>query len=264
MSRAADPIVLITGASSGIGRALALEHSRRGSPVALAARRIDRLQSICSTIEEAGGSAIALECDVTQDDSLSTAASSIQDHYGRLDIVYANAGFGVGGPLERLELDDYRRQLETNVFGALRTVIATREMLEASRGRLAIIGSALSWIALPGNSAYCMSKFAVRALAGSLWHELGQRGVSVTLVAPGFVESEIRKVDNQGQLRPEWKDKVPGWLRADADRVARIIIRAVRRRRREVIITGHARVAVQLERHLPWLVHTLLRWQRPG
>ena len=99
-----------------------------------------------------------------------------------------------------------------------------------------------------------MSKFAVRALAEALWHELRPTGVSVTLISPGFVESEIARVDNQGVLRDAARASAPSWLVMPTERAARQIVRAVTRRRREAVITGHGKLAVFLQRHAPWLV----------
>jgi short-subunit dehydrogenase len=185
-----------------------------------------------------------------------------REAFGRIDVVVANAGFGVVGPVERLQLDDYRRQFETNVFGVLRTIYATLDDLKRSRGRLAILGSVSGHLAMPGGSPYAMSKFAVRALAEALRHELRHAGVAVTLISPGFVESEIRRVDNQGQLRPEGRDLVPGWLRMGAEPAARKIVTAIERRRREAVITAHGQAVVFVQRHAPWLMSALVGLSR--
>jgi NAD(P)-dependent dehydrogenase (short-subunit alcohol dehydrogenase family) len=187
------------------------------------------------------------------------AVAAAQEQFGRLDVVVANAGFGVVGAVARLALDDYRRQFETNVYGVLRTVQAALPALRAAHGRLAIIGSVSGHIAMPGASPYAMSKFAVRALAESLGHELLPDGVSVTLVSPGFVDSELRSVDNRGVLRADVKDPIPAFLRMSAPRAARQIVRAVARRRREVVITGHGRLFVFVHRHAPWLTAAVIR-----
>jgi short-subunit dehydrogenase len=191
---------------------------------------------------------------VTVDGDLERGTAAARAAFGRIDVVVANAGFGVVGPVERLALDDYRRQFETNVFGVLRTVHATLADLKASRGRLAIIGSVAGHIATPGSSPYAMSKFAVRALAEALGHELASAGVAVTLVSPGFVESEIRRVDNACVYRADSPEPIPAWLVVPVERAARTIVRAVARRRREIVVTGHGKVAVWLQRHAPWLV----------
>jgi NAD(P)-dependent dehydrogenase (short-subunit alcohol dehydrogenase family) len=179
--------------------------------------------------------------------------------FDRLDVVVANAGFGVVGPVERLTLADYRRQFETNVFGVLRTIHASVGDLKTSRGRFVIVGSVAGHVAAPGSSPYAMSKFAVRALAEALGHELAPAGVAVTLVTPGYVASEIRRVDNTGVLRVEVRDPIPAWLLVPADRAARTIVRAVARRRREIVVTGHGKVAVFFQRHAPWLVAAGIR-----
>ena len=145
------------------------------------------------------------------------------------------------------------------MFGVLRTAYASLAELTETRGRLVIIGSVSGHVASPGASAYAMSKFAVRALASALDAELARRGVSVTLISPGYVESEIAKVDNLGVHHPEAPDTVPRWLRMPADRAARQIVRAAARRRREVVITGHGKVAVFLQRHVPWVVAAGIR-----
>jgi short-subunit dehydrogenase len=262
-------VVFITGASSGIGAALAREFARAGADLALAARRVDRLAALAAEIEATGRRALVLPCDVTVDGDLAGAAARTRATLGRIDVVVANAGFGVAGPLEALTLADYRYQFETNVFGVLRTVYATLDDLKRARGRLVIMGSVSGHVALPGSTAYSMSKFAVRALAEALVHELRPYGVAVTLISPGFVESEIRQVDNQGRRHPEAREPLPKLLVMPATTAARHIVRAVARRRRATVITGHGKLAVFFQRHVPWLVGSVVRrvgitGRRPG
>lgn len=258
--RFAGSVVFITGASSGIGAALSLEFAREGADVVLAARRRDRLESVAAGIGAIGRRAVVAPCDVTREGDLERAAAAGRAAFGKLDVVVANAGFGVTGVLERLSLDDYRRQLETNVFGVLRTVYATLDDLKKSRGRLVVIGSVSGYIALAGSSPYSVSKFAVRALADSLGHELTEHGVSVTLISPGFVESEIRQVDNRGILRTEKPaPRIPAPMVMATPTAARKIVGAVARRRREVVITALGKVSVFLHRHAPGLLAQIIR-----
>jgi short-subunit dehydrogenase len=251
--------VFITGASSGIGAGLAREFARCGADVVLAARRVERLEVLAAEIRHGGRRALAIGCDVTRDGDVERALAAARTAFGRVDVVVANAGFGVVGDVERLTLDDYRRQFETNVFGVLRTVWAALDDVKRARGRIAIIGSVSGHLATPGSSPYAMSKFAVRALAEALGHELAQQGVSVTLISPGFVESEIRRVDNSGRLREAAPDPIASWLVMPTERAARQIVDAIARRRREVVITGHGRATVFLNRHAPWLIAALIR-----
>jgi short-subunit dehydrogenase len=244
-------VVLITGASSGIGAALAREFARQGADLVLTARRLPLLLELATELRATGHRAVAVECDVTEDGALERAVREALEAFGRLDVAVANAGFGVVGPLERLTLDDYRRQFETNVFGVIRTAAAALPALRKSHGTLVLIGSVSGHVPTAGASAYAMSKAALRALAGSLRAEVLTAGVGVVLVSPGFVQSEIRRVDNRGVHHPHAPDPVPRWLVVPTERAARVIVRAVARRRREVVVTGHGKVAVWLARYFP-------------
>src|SRR5439155_21681856 len=132
--------VFTPGASSGTGAALAREFAHEGADVALAARRRERLQALAAEIERGGRRALVIPCDVTRDGDLERAVALTRTAFGKLDVVVANAGFGVAGVLETLALEDYRRQSETNVCGVLRTVYATLEDLKKTRGRLVLPG----------------------------------------------------------------------------------------------------------------------------
>ncbi len=252
--------VLITGASSGIGEELAAQLAQQGALLTLAARRADVLARIGTAIANATGSApLVIECDVTVDGDIERAVAETIRQRGKLDIVFANAGFGVAGSIAKLSLADYRRQFETNVFGVLRTLYAALPAVTRSRGQLVITGSVAGWVAMPGVSAYAMSKFALRALADSIAPELAQAGVALTLISPGFVESDIRRVDNQGRLHPHAPEPLPRWLVVRRRNAARQMLRAVACRRREAIITGHGRVLVALARFAPWILRAVGR-----
>ena len=247
-------VVLITGASAGIGAALARVYAERGASVVLAARRLARIESLATQLRSVRGAALAVACDVTVDGDVERAVDAAVSRWGRLDTVVANAGFGVSGRLEDLSIEDYRRQFETNVFGLIRTAKAGLAQLLQQRGRLALVGSVAGFIASPGVSPYCMSKFAVRALAQSLRLELKTRGVSVTHLAPGFVDSEIRLKQNDESMPADAKDPVPSWLVMDANKAALQMFRAIEGRKKQRIITGHGKLLVFLARHTPWLL----------
>jgi short-subunit dehydrogenase len=250
-----DKAVLIAGASSGIGEELAWQLGQAGAKLTLTARRKDLLESLAQKIAATGKARpLAIECDVTREGGLERAVAESVRQWGKLDVAIANAGFGVVGPLKALSLEDYRRQFETNVFGVLRTIYAALPEIEKAKGNVVIMGSVSGWAASPGASAYAMSKFAVRALANSITPELRLAGVKVTLISPGFVESDIRRVDNQGKLHAGTKDPIPAWLVMSREKAARQILRAVARGKREAIITGHGKFAVALERFLPWVL----------
>lgn len=259
-NRFRDKVVLITGASSGIGEELAVQLARAGARLALAARRSDRLAQVRERIAAVGGAEpLIVVCDVTLDGDPPRAVAETLAHWNRLDIVIANAGFGVVGSFAKLSLEDYRRQFETNVFGVLRTLQAALPAVVASQGQLVILGSVAGWTASPGASPYAMSKFAVRALANSITPELALLGVRVTLISPGFVESDIRRVDNQGRLHAEAAEPIPRWLVMGRDRAVAQMLRAIASGQREMVITGHGKLFVALERFFPWVLRAAAR-----
>ncbi len=254
-----DHVVLITGASSGIGAALARELAREGAKLVLLARRRERLEDLCAELTAAGSQVLVHLGDVTQRAELDAAVALAVAHYGRLDMAIANAGFGVVGPVEKLAVGDYRRQFATNVFGVLETIQAALPELRKTRGRLLLIGSVAGYVSMPGSSPYSMSKFAVRALAEALAPELRPDGVAVTLISPGFIASEIRQVDNQGVHHGHAKERLPAWLVMPAELAAKKIVSAAYRRRREAIITVHGKVFVWLQRFAPWVFRLAAR-----
>ena len=253
-----DKSVLITGASSGIGEELALQLAQAGSKLTLTARRVDRLETLAQKIADSGKPRpVIAECDVTRDGDLERSVADATRAFGKLDVVFANAGFGVVAPLKKLTLDDYRRQFETNVFGVLRTIYAALPELEKSRGNIAIVGSVAGWISTPGASPYSMSKFALRALADSITQELKATGITVTLLSPGFVDSEIRVKVNYEKLHATAKDPIPPRMVVPTPVAVREILRAVARGKRERIITGHGKVLVAVQRYVPWMLRAL-------
>jgi uncharacterized protein len=251
MSKFTDRVVLITGASSGIGEGLAREFFSEGAHLVLLARRLDRLEALTHSLNPGLQKILCFECDVRDGNQLKHAVANTLDQLGKIDVVVANAGFGVVRNFEDLTVEDFRRQFETNVFGLIETVKCTLDALKKSKGRLALLGSVSGYVAQGGNSAYSMSKFAVRALAESLYHELKPSGISVTHIAPGFVVSEIRRTDNRGVWHPNFKETLPSFVQMPADKAARIIVRAIYRRRREKVITKLGNTLVWLERHFP-------------
>ena len=248
--------VFITGASSGIGAALTEEYVKRGDNVVVLARRLDRLQALS---QKNDGKILVVQGDVTLVEDLNRAVAAARERFGGLDVVIANAGLAVVGRFDRLSISDYRRQFEVNVFGVLNTVYAVLEELKRTRGQLVLLGSVMSHISLPTTSPYSMSKFAVRALADSLRGELARDGISVTLISPGFVESEIRHVDSQGTYQATSRDPIPTCLVMPTGVCARKIMKAVDCRRSEAVITAHGKVSVLINRFIPWIIPVAAR-----
>lgn len=252
-----DAAVWITGGGSGLGRAMALEFARQGANVAVSGRRQDALDAVVAEIEALGRKGYAVPCDCTDEAQVVAAVAAVVERLGRIDVAVANAGFSVNGKVVSLSADDWRRQLDINVVGVAITARHAVPHLIRTRGRLAIVGSVSALAYLPGFAAYQASKAAVLALGRTLAMELAADGVSCTTLQPGFVATDIAKVDNQGRLDPTRRDRRPQNLMWQADDAAVKMVRAIDRRRVEFTFTGHGRIGAWFGRHAPWLVQWL-------
>jgi len=255
MHKFTDEVVWITGASAGLGSALAQEFSKRGAIVCISARRRERLEELAGQIVEAGGRAHAYPCDVTDEEALEGTVQSIVADHGRLDCAIANAGFAVGGGIESLSAQDWHRQLDVNVIGAAMTAKYALAELRESNGRMVFIGSIMSMMSAAKNGAYSASKFAVRSIGQTLSLELHGSGASCTTIFPGYVSTEIAMVDNAGVFHEEREDRRPAKLMWPADKAARVIVNAIARRKREYVFTGHGKLGGYMGRHFPGIVH---------
>ena len=244
-------VTWITGAGSGIGKALALEFVSRGSVVAVSGRRADYLEEVAREIESKGGKALAVPCDVTEEAEVERAVARIAGELGRLDVAFANAGFALAGSIRTLTAEDWRRQFDTNVVGAALTAKYAVPELEKTKGRIAMVASVAAFTPSPKMGAYSASKAALRSLGQTLDIELHGTGVSVTVIHPGFVESEIAQVDNQGRFDAARVDKRPKNLMWPAERAARVCADAIHARKHEFVFTGHGKLGAFLGQHTP-------------
>lgn len=250
-----NQVVWITGGGSGIGRALALAFAGEGATVAVSGRREERLQEVVQELESKGAKGLAVRCDVTDEASVADAVQKVVRTLGGLDVAVANAGFSVAGRVEKLSAADWRRQLDVNVIGVAMTARYAIPHLRERKGRLALIGSVASMLSTPGMAAYSASKYAVRAIGQALAAELHGSGVTCTTVHPGFIESEIAQVDNQGRFDPSREDRRPKNLMWPTDRAARVMVDAIAKRKREYTFTGHGKAGAFAGRHMPGLIH---------
>ena len=187
-----DKVVLITGASSGIGRGLALEFARRGAAVGLLARREDLLREAVEEIEAHGGKAIALPADVTDANAVQAAACELRRTFGAIDLMIANAGIGAATPASNLQLEDVEGVIKVNLIGAANSAAAViPDMVRRGSGRLVAISSLAGYRGLPNSAAYCASKAGLSAFFESLRIDLRGTGVDVTIIYPGFVRTPL-------------------------------------------------------------------------
>jgi NADP-dependent 3-hydroxy acid dehydrogenase YdfG len=186
--------VLITGASSGIGRAMAIEYAKRGAHVMAVARRESELSSLCRQIEGAGGKASFMVCDVADANAAKDVVQKAERELGSLDMVVANAGVGHAAHATRLTLEDVSRTIDINIKGAFATLLAAVPiMLAQKHGHLVGVSSLAGRRALPGGGAYCASKAALSVFMETLRIDLAPAGIDVTDVQPGFVDTPMTK-----------------------------------------------------------------------
>ena len=196
-----DPVFLVTGASSGIGAATARRAADHGYRIVLAARSRDRLEGLA---EELGGTdrAIAVACDVSEWEDQERMVSEALDAYGRLDVAFANAGFGAKRGFLEESPEHWRSMVLTNVLGAAYTIRATLPALRDSRGHLLLTSSVAGRRSLPG-SLYSSTKFAVTAMGEAARQDVNGTGIRVTVIEPGMVDTPFFDAPVSDALQPD-------------------------------------------------------------
>src|ERR1051325_4140192 len=185
-------VVLITGASSGIGRALSVELGRRGANRGLLARRADALEELVMEVERAGGHALALQADVRDADAVRSVADTLRERFGPIDVLIANAGVGATTHAMNLRAADVAEVININLLGAVNSVTAVLpEMVSRGQGQLVAISSLASYRGLVKSGAYCASKAGLSAFFESLRLDLRGTGVDVTIIHPGFIKTAL-------------------------------------------------------------------------
>jgi NADP-dependent 3-hydroxy acid dehydrogenase YdfG len=186
-------VAAVTGASSGIGEATALALAEAGAAVALGARREDRLQSLAERIEGGGGRALALRCDVADEDSARSFISEAHSSLGGLDILVNNAGVMLLGPVLGADTSQWRTMVEVNVLGLLYCTHAVLPLMaEAGSGHIVNISSVAGRSANAGSAVYNLTKFGVGAFSEALRQEVTAAGIRTTIIEPGFVDTELQ------------------------------------------------------------------------
>lgn len=260
-----NKLILITGASSGIGAATALACARSGMDVVLAARRVEKLEGVAKQIEALGRRALAVACDVNNDDDVEQLFDKAWQTFGRLDAAFANAGYGLFGSTLDTDLQTHRDIFETNYYGTLRTVRAAVPYLHKSNEglkHLLICSSVVSEVGIPMFGAYCATKAAQDSIAGSMRAELADEGVSVTSIHPVGTKTEFgeqaraHSTDNAAAKR---ESNTPKAFEQTADHVADKIVSALRRPRPEVWPSTLSRYAAALTTASPRLAAWVMR-----
>ena len=246
-------VVFLTGASSGIGSALALLLAADGDRLVLTARRVEPLEELVGRIREAGGEAMAIAMDVTDRDAVMDAVVKAQAHFGPIDILIANAGIGDPTPGDAFDALRFERIVRTNLLGAAYCVEAVAPcMVERRTGQIVGIASLAAYRGLPGAAAYCASKAGLMEMLQSLRIDLKPYGIKVTTICPGFVKTPLTDRNDF---------KMPFLLELDDG--ARRIYRGVRSGGSEISFPFPLAPVARLARFLPnWMYDRVVAGQR--
>jgi len=251
-----NQVAVITGASEGIGAAIARRFAGEGARVVLAARSEEKLKALA---EELGSErALAVPTDVTDAEQVKRLMARTREHFGGLDILVNNAGVGLYASVAEMAWADFEQMWKVNFFGVVRCIREALPDLRERRGMVVNISSVAGKLAIPYLTGYCASKFALNAFSTGLRMELAQAGVRVVVVCPGTVRTPFHQSAFRSNRLPEvFAQRSRGGI--SAERVAAATLRAVVRERREVVVPWRLRLAVGFRNLLPAFADGILQ-----
>ena len=248
-----DRVVIITGASSGIGKACAYVLSQKGARVVLAARNGDKINEVAADLKKQGQQALAVKTDVSIEEDCRHLVDQAIKHFGRIDVLINNAGISMRGLFSDTSLDVIRQLMDINFWGTVYCTHYALPYILKQRGSVVGISSIAGFQGLPGRTGYSSSKFAMHGFLETLRVENLKKGLHVMIAAPGFTSTNVRKSalgpdgKSQGESpRDEHKMMSP-------EKVADIIASGIKRRRRQIIMTRQGKITVWMRRVLPKL-----------
>ena len=256
-SQAAYPVVIITGASSGIGEKAAITLANNGYRVVIAARRQNRLEEIAEQIRKMGGEVLPIQIDLSQVDQIRDLVERTRSVFGQIDILVNNAGSARHLWLDEQSLeDDIQNQLQVNLIGMIQlTRLVIPDMVEAGSGQIIQISSIASWVGVPTYSIYNASKFGSRGFLASLRRELRGTGVIISEIFPGAVDTEFGQDPDVS-----WKTTTvtPKFALLSAQSVADKILDMIQMKRTRSVIPGFMWFAIWADAHLPGFISWVL------
>jgi NADP-dependent 3-hydroxy acid dehydrogenase YdfG len=257
MSTLKDKVVLITGASSGFGAAAAKLFALEGCKIALAARRMERLEEMANEIRGAGGDALPVVVDVTQPVQIEAMVNAVLNQYSRIDILFNNAGFGRLDWFEALDpIKDIQGQITVDLLGVIWTARAVLpQMYRQRRGHIINMCSMSGWAAPPLYTVYSAAKFGVRGFTEALRREASPFGVKVSAIYPGGAATEFQK--HIGQNKAKQRFRTPAWLALTAEDVARAVVNLAKRPRRSLVLPWMMIFSILMNSHFMGLSDSL-------
>lgn len=246
-------IILITGASSGIGRSTAILLAKRGAKLILISRNKEKLDHLSSELQNFNVPTYFYECDVSDKSQVNKISKLILEKFGSVDILINNAGFGIFGPVSKLTTEEIESQMATNYFGMIYFIKNfLPAMINKKSGHIVNVASVAASFGLPGMASYCASKFAMLGFSEGLKHEIKGTGVGITVVSPIMVKTNF--FDHPSfQNIPKYSP-----ISISPETVAKAILRAANSPRLEIIVPGFVRAAVWIKNTFPYLINPVL------
>lgn len=251
-------VSIITGASSGIGKALSIKYAKEGYAVVLAARSKDKLDQIVAQIEADNGNALAVECDVSKESDCINLVDTAINKYGRIDVLINNAGLSMRSVFGETDTAVIEQLMQVNFMGSVYCTRYSLKHIIKQKGSIIGISSIAGYRGLPGRTGYSASKFAVRGFLQSLRLENRKTQIHVMEASPGYTQSNIRKAalikdgTKQGETPLKEENIMP------AEEVATLIFEAMKKRKDQIIMTRQGKMVVWLSRRFPKLVDYLI------
>jgi short-subunit dehydrogenase len=248
-----NKIILITGASSGIGKQTAMEFAKKGANLILVARRKEKLELVVKELEKFQTSILVCPCDVSDKDQVKEMSKIVLEKFDSIDILVNNAGFAIYGSVSDLSIDEIESQMETNYLGMVYCIKNfLPSMLEKKSGHIVNVASVAASFGLPGIASYCASKFAMLGFSEGLKHELKNSGIGITVVSPIMVKTNFFD-------HPSF-EKMPKYspTSLSSKTVANAILKASDSPRLEIIVPSPVRIAVWLKNTFPYLINPIL------
>ena len=252
------PVVLITGGTSGIGRACALAFGRAGYQVAITGRNQARLDETAQELAAAGIAHLTVQADVGDEAAAARAVQDTVARFGRLDVLLNNAGLSMRAKFAEADLSVIKQLMQTNFFGTVFSTKFALPHLLASKGSIVGISSIAGYRGLPGRTGYSASKFAMNGFLEALRTELLPDGIHVLTAAPGFTASNIRQAALAADGSAQGESPRNEGAMMSSETVAAEILQAVRQRRRTLTLTGLGKLTVFLNKWLPALSDKLV------
>jgi len=248
-----NKIVLITGASSGIGKQSAIEFAKLGASVILIARRKEKLDELANELKKFNVQTLALQCDVSDKEQVKRMSKTVLEKFDSIDILVNNAGFAIYGSVKDLSIDEIESQMETNYFGMMYCIKNfLPSMLEKKSGHIVNVASVAASFGLPGIASYCASKFAMLGFSEGLKHELNGTGVGITVVSPIMVRTDFFDHPSLKKM-----SKHPP-ISINSKTVAKAILKATNSSRLEIIVPSVVRSVVWLKHTFPYFINPIM------